>query len=46
MQKYVGSTGEILQDPFAGTEWCFNTAAKPPAKGKEHDENCLETKIE
>lgn len=36
--KHIGSTGEILLDPLEGTEWCFNTPAKPPAKGKEHDE--------
>lgn len=44
--KYIGSTGEILLDPLAGTEWCFNTAAKPSRKGREHDEKRLEPKIE
>lgn len=43
--KYVGSSGEILLDPPAGTEWSFNITADPPPKGKEHDE-CLKAKTE
>lgn len=44
--KYIGSTREILLHQLGGTEWCFNIAAKPPAKRKEHDEKCPELKIE
>lgn len=44
--KHEGDAGEILLDPLAATKWCFNTASKPPAKGKAYDGKYLEPKNE